>query len=428
MKKSFIYTKKIILLLLIAHSVWIWAEYEYLEQTSAFVQKVEEESQKHFNEEGLQELYEYRIEIEKNAYLKTLQLCPAYHIITNYDLEEYYANINRTYFFNHPDPEVQQWIQNIQSQQESVFSSSLQAWRSVAYEGGVQPLSSLFGLKADYLNYTHTGLLEIKSWFQSLHSLFLVQSPGFLQAAGDCLSTEDPSEIEQFASTILIFDSTASVPLIAGTGGIAGVAIKGLIKAGVWVFRPATRAVHTYTRKLNQALDDFLIERSSVSISAVQTRQTLHNIKTFFSQLSHRQKKWILYSGLALTGTGLFYTAQSNKQEEQERQQEGFSINSEEERNWEQMRRALLLKQAIEIFQRIEQETNPSENECWECLDEFLPFFIFLEENFSEETWEFMEQDYLELKEKTELDFITTRYLANLENFLQKFKNGYNNL
>ena len=426
MKKDFIYVKKMIPLLFTLYSFWIWAEYESLEQTSALVQR--EESLKHFDEEGLQELYEYRLEVEKTAYLTTLKLCPAYHIITNYDLEEYHENINRPYFLNHPNPEVQKWIQQIESQQESLFSSSLKAWRSVAYAGGIQPLSALFGLKADYLNQTHTSLLEIQSWFQSLYSLFLVQSPGFQQAAGDCLGTEDPSEVNQFASTILIFDSTASVPLIAGTGGIAGMAVKGLIKAGVWVFRPAARTAQTYTRKLNQALDDFLIERSAVSISAVQTRQTLNTVKTFASQLSQRQKKWILYSGLALAGTGIFYTAHSNKQEEQERHQEGFSLDAEEERNWGQVERALLLKQAIEIFKWIEQETNSSNAECWECLDEFLPFFIFLEENFSEETWEFMEQDYLELKETTDLDFITARYLANLENFLQKFKNGYTNL
>ena len=426
MKKYFIYVQKMIPFILTVHSVWIWAEYEYLEQTSVLVQQVEEESQKHFDDEVLQKLYEYRREIEQNAYLTTLKLCPAYHIITRYGLEEYYQNINKPYFLNHSDPEVQKWVQ--QTQQESVLSSSLKSWRSVAYEGGVQPLSALFGLKADYLHQTHASLLEIQSWFQSLYSLFLVQSPGFLQAAGDCLNTEDPSEIDQFAFTILIFDSTASVPLIAGTGGLAGMAVKGLIKAGIVAFRPAVRVANTYAQKLNQAIDTFLIERSAVSISAVQTRQTLNTVRTSISQLSSRQKKWILYSGLALAGTGVFYSALLEQSHIQEEMQAGILTDLEEERNWGQVRRALLLKQAIDIFELVKQETNLPHDECWECLEEFLPVLVFLEENFNEEIWTSMEQDYLDLKEKTELDFIEARYLTNLENFLQELKKGYNSL
>ena len=423
--KKYFYIQKIIPLIFTVHSAWVWAEYEYLKPTSILVQKVERESQKHFDDEVLQQLYEYRIEIEKNAYLTTLQLCSAYHIATKYNLEEYRQNISE---LNHPDPEVQKWIQQILSQQKSLVSSSLQSWGSVAYEGGTQPLSALFGLKADYLNQTHAGLLEIQTWFQSLYSLFLVQSPSFLQAANDCLGTEDPSEIDSFASTILIFDSTTSLPLIVGTGGVVGVAIKGLIKAVVWTSRPAVQVVKIYTRKLDQAIDSFLIERSAVSTSAVQTRQALNTVKTSISKLSSRQKKWILYSGLFLGGTSFFYSALSEKSQRQEEMQEGFLTDLEKERNWEHVERALLLKQAIEIFEFIEQETKLPDDKCWECLEEFLPFLIFLEENFNEETWSLMEHDLLELKEKTELDFITTRYLANLEKFLQEFKRGYESL
>ena len=426
--KKYFYIQKIIPLIFAVHSSWIWAEYEYLEQTSILVQKVEEDSQKHFDDEVLQQLYEYRIEIEKKSYLTTLQLCSAYHIVTKYSLEEYRQNINSPYVLNHPDPEVQTWTQQILSQQESLFSSSLKPWSSVAYEGGVQPLSALFGLKADYLNQTHAHVFEIQSWFQSLYSLFLVRSPGFLKAAGDCLGTEDSSEIDQFASTILIFDSTASLPLILGTGGAVGVAIKGLIKAVIWTSRPLVQVVKVYTRKLDQAIDSFLIEKSAVSTSAVQTRQVLNTVKNSISKLSSRQKKWILYSGLILGGTGFFYSASSEKSQRQKEMQEGLLTDLEKERNWEQVERALFLKQTIEIFELIEQETKSLNEECWECLEEFLPFLIFLEENFNEETWNVMEQDLLELKEKTELDFIESRYLANLEKFLQEFKRGYKSL
>ena len=159
-------------------------------QTNDEAQWAQKETRRIFGDEALQELYDYRMEIEAEAYSVTMNLCPIYHRAMLWDGS---------------------------SKTPSSFTvsetSSLNTWGLIFYEGMAQPFSIIAGKKVNYLDRTHTGFFAWESWFRSLYVIFLLNSDGFKQGAKDCLGTDDSEELERMAQTIRIVD-------VLGTSGV----------------------------------------------------------------------------------------------------------------------------------------------------------------------------------------------------------------
>ena len=135
-------------------------------------------AQELFEDEVLQNLYDYRMSIEEESYSTSISLCSLY------------SNV-------------------VHSQDNPHTEGSKQAWSKILYEGAAQPVSAIGGKKADYLGKTHAGFFEMKSWFYSLYVLFLVNSDGFKKGAQECLGN-NPEDIKDFINTIKIVDIIGS--------------------------------------------------------------------------------------------------------------------------------------------------------------------------------------------------------------------------
>ena len=401
----------------------VQADYGYLETMSSFVKQAEEETKKHFGDEVLQKLYEYRLKVQEEAYSTTLRLCAGYRMAVGYGLPDYHKKIQNSYYSKHPNEEVRVWANKINEEYGEMVSSSLQEWLKLVYEGGVQPFSAMFGLKSDYLAKKNAGLFEFESWFHSLYSLFLLNSLGFLQAAVHCLGTMDKSEIDRFASTVMIFDSEASLVSHFITFWTGAVVLKYIWTATRWVFRPVGKMTRIYSRRFARSIDEFLIHRTSPL--ALYTRSFLQSV----SQVSPRVFKYTALSGTA-GAVGLYvYHLIDERVQAQNDLMEEIRKDMSKERNWDQVRRAILFSRAVEVFFPLYQDFRKGDFDgvdCWECLDTFQPFYHFLEENFNEETWFLIEEDYVQLKEKVEvMDDRQKNYFLLLDNFLPLLEGFY---
>ena len=207
-------------LLLSISPFYLWAG-DYLQSASSIVESTEREIRKQFGDEVLQEIYDYRMNIQQTAYATTMKLCPTYRMAMGMGGVEYHQNTSHPYYTQHESQEVRNWAIDMQAEYGNTLASSFQAWLKIVYEGAVQPFSGIGGLKADYLNQSNTSIASIKSWFYSLYTLYLIHSLGFLQASIHCLDTMDKDTIERFAHAILIVDSEMSLvshSLLAWTG------------------------------------------------------------------------------------------------------------------------------------------------------------------------------------------------------------------
>ncbi len=225
----------------------------YVQGSSSVIQSVEKEVRKQFGDDVLQKIYDYRVEIQNNAYAETMKLCPVYRIVIGMGLPQYHKKLGGSYYTQHESSKVREWAVQMHRQYGEDISSSLQAWMYVMYEGGVQSFSALFetGMKGDYINITHTSYFELRRWFYSLYTLYLTDSLGFLQAAVHCLGTVDVDEIHQFALTVLGVDvamSTAGYALTFWTGE----KIFGFIFQGVrWASQPLTKKFVSWLHRMN---------------------------------------------------------------------------------------------------------------------------------------------------------------------------------
>ena len=217
-------------------------------QTNSEIQRAEEEIQRKFGDEILQNLYDYRMSVEENAYSVTTGLCPIYRKVSLWNGSE----------------ESQTYIPS--------ESASLQFWGDIFYEGLAQPFSAIFGKKADYLNKTNAGFFEIRSWFYSLYVLFLINSEGFEQGAMDCLETTDEEEIDSFAQTIRVVD-------LLGSSGFYVAEVVAMEKLFSFVFRllksPVSRAYLNLLHRLEISPAD---AKKILLSSAGLTTLTLGNI------------------------------------------------------------------------------------------------------------------------------------------------------
>lgn len=147
--------------------------------------------------ESIRSLAKFKAAVEDEAYERTLKLCYGYR----------WAVAGMPENKNFPP---------------SYAVESLNEWAKVLKEGFVQPLSSIAGLKSDFLEEKGVPLWAMESWFRSLYSLYLINSWGFLKAGIHCLQTMDQAELNNFASAIVLADYEATVLFEVASGASLG--------------------------------------------------------------------------------------------------------------------------------------------------------------------------------------------------------------
>ena len=396
------------------------ADYGYLEHTSSLIQFAEEETEKSFGSSVLQDLNEYRSQIRQSAYETTLRLCTAYRIAVGMGLPEYHKKVNSSEYLQHADPRVRQWAENLNRQYGDTVSSSMQAWLKTAYEGGVQPFTIIFGNKADYLAETHTGIFELKAWFYSLYTMYLVDSLGFLSAAVHCLGTHEVDEVNRFAVAVMMFDSAASIPghlVFMWTGGMI---LKGLWRASKWSFRPVLRMASATKQRLNHVLQQ--ITGKPVPVESSWSQQASHTVAQWLLRFLPytTRRNTLITGGVGGGGIGGVWITDIVRDRFKQREilEEEIAILTTEGRDWDQVKRMHLLNQVFQIFAPIYQEEQNKTTPCSECYN---PFYDFVSEQFTEETLALMKQDFSDLQESEEY----IGYLTLLEHFLPVVEEAY---
>ena len=212
-----------------------------------------EKKRSQFSNDVAQKLYDYRMEIEENAYQTTMRLCPAYRIAKGMGLPEYHRRLSDSYYVNHESSEVREWALNMNDEYGEVLSSYLQEWLYVMYEGAVQPLSNIGGVKADWIQNSpeEISFFDMEQWFYSFYTRYLVDSTGFVQGAMHCLGTMDGDEINQFAVTILAVDTGMSALGYVLTFWTGDKILRLIIHGLRWSSRPVGRAMVRFLNSKN---------------------------------------------------------------------------------------------------------------------------------------------------------------------------------
>ena len=363
----------------------------YLENFSSLTKVVEDSLS--FDDEVLQALYNYRSEIRKNAYSITMRLCPVYRLAVGKGLPDYHKKMRKSEYVNHPHPQVQAWVQNMNDRYGEDVSQSLQEWVRLVYEGGVQPFSSLFGMKADYLEVTHHSLLEFRSWFYSLYTLYLVDSLGFVAGAMHCLDTVDNSEINRFAQALLIVDSEMSLAGHAVTFWTGGKIIGLIIRGANLSFRPVSRASQAFIKKMGW--DKALIKKYSGfgGLAALSGLGAWLSYSFFSLQEDTENLRHFIRESMEDKSTG------------------GVPMNAHFHRS-ENMRNYALLRRTYEIYERLSDEKG-----FLILQDEDNLFSQFVLSNFNRETIFIMRDNYNSLKGRRLENSLDQKYFDLLDRF-----------
>ena len=188
---------------------------------------------KEYESELSMKLQAYRIEVEKNAYADTMNLCIGYLAIKRNNPRAY--ELARKYHKN--------------DQVFDKYSAAVSCFE-VIKQGAANPFQANFGgLKHQEHIGKNKGFWDYDSWFMSMYSTMLVHSTGFLSAAMHCLGTMDQDEINDFAGTILLTDITTSAAIygVAGAITVAGAieaAVINLIARATWfIWNPVKRGL-----------------------------------------------------------------------------------------------------------------------------------------------------------------------------------------
>lgn len=224
-------------------------EFEERLKASDLIPYIKRKERRQFSDAVLQKLYEYRLEIQENAYATTMKLCPAYRIAKGMGLPEYHRRLGESRYVNHESPEVRDWALNMNDEYGTALSSSLQEWLYVMYEGAAQPFSVIGGVKADWADVTNTSSFEIKGWFYSFYILYLTDSLGFVQAIMHCLGTTDTDEVNQFIYTVLAVDLGMSSLSYFATLWTGDKILRLIINGLRWSSRPVGRAIVNFLHR-----------------------------------------------------------------------------------------------------------------------------------------------------------------------------------
>ncbi|MGE0527633.1 MAG: hypothetical protein AB7G93_12730 [Bdellovibrionales bacterium] len=203
----------------------------------------------------LHRLVKYREIVEQGAYLQTLRLCSAYRQGRGLPTP------------SHP------------GRSQYSYQDSLAAWSEIALAGALQPIDAIFGPKADYIEVNRLKLWALQSWFQSVYTVYLIDSPGFLQAAVHCLNSLDAREINLFASTIVATDYVANVASEGAATYVLGASVIGS------VISKATSFVISSARHLLRQVRAKLIRSPFIFGSAIVVPIGVDNLFTYLNKV-----------------------------------------------------------------------------------------------------------------------------------------------
>ncbi|MDE0151127.1 MAG: hypothetical protein OXK80_01345 [Bdellovibrionales bacterium] len=218
-------------------------------KASDLIPLIGREDRKGYSTALLQQIYEYRLDIQENAYATTMKLCPAYRIAKGMGLPEYHRNLGESRYINHESPEVREWARNMNDEYGTALSSSFQEWVYVMYEGAAQPFSNMAGVKADWINVTNIPMNKMDHWFYSFYIYYLVRSLGFVQAIVHCLGTTDVDEVNQFIYTVLVVDLEMSLAGYVATFWTGDKIFRLLLHGLRWSSRPIGRALVSFLHR-----------------------------------------------------------------------------------------------------------------------------------------------------------------------------------
>ncbi len=336
-------------------------------QLQAFVVQKEKVA-KEFGDEVLQALYDYRKEVEKNAYQNTLQLCEGYRRAKGLGPHPAHGK----YMFSAND--------------------AASAWGKIIVEGAKQPISGTFGQKADFLHYGRYGMFSWDSWFQSMYTMYLVNSFGFLGGAVHCLGTIDESEIQKFALAIVDVDIAASSITIAGglivTFFIPELLFPKIVQATKFVFRPVVKLFSLMGFRIGNTVP---LKVAGITISGV------------------------------IADNFLIYL--ENKDQFQTELQDLINPDSDAGRDSAQRKRFLLLTKTFQLFYKLYQDEKKLREQsgsgaCQACQNLYKPYYEYLIEHYSKELLITTKADFENLSSKYFLSQEETLYFELLNAYL----------
>jgi hypothetical protein len=191
--------------------------------------KISEVEARLTDDESVRRVLAFRQNVEKNAYQDTLKLCEGYRRARGLGPSAFHGS----YMFS--------------------LDESLAAWAHVLGAGLWQPVSGMFGLKADYATLHRLKMLSLESWFGSVYALYLVHSLGFLQGAMHCLDSMDQREINLFAAAIVAADYEASLATQIAASWPSARVTSFLIKSTSYIWSPIRYLMRLLNLRLTKA-------------------------------------------------------------------------------------------------------------------------------------------------------------------------------
>lgn len=232
------------------------------------------------------DLIAYRRQVEAGAYDETMRLCAGYR--------------------------------RLRGLGPGVVAGDWRSWARIFKEGIDQPFSAVDGLKGEFIGATQLRIWNLDSWFRSVHTLYLIHSDGFKAAAGQCLGSVPPREIDWFARAIINADVAGS--LASGLVSGAGLAqLFSLAKRSTrWAWVPVGRVIGSVRSQITKPMITVagVMILPLVGANAVQYIADVHRAAKgaddFLKHLSDQQRqlketgrKLLMAKAVKLLGEGL---------------------------------------------------------------------------------------------------------------------------
>lgn len=176
---------------------------------------------------AVERVYQFRLQVQAEAFSTTLKLCEGYRRAHGMPPTAYHGRHMFT------------------------AQQSLAAWGEVYKHGLMQPLTSIVGLKSDYLTEMNRGFFDMETWLGSLYVMYLIDSLGFTQGVMHCFEKIDTAQYNDFMLAVVIADLHGSITTEAATVLAGGEIVKLLVRGTKFVFRPATRILQTLRARVS---------------------------------------------------------------------------------------------------------------------------------------------------------------------------------
>jgi hypothetical protein len=113
---------------------------------------------------------------------------------------------------------------------------SLAAWANILNQGFWVRISNEFGQKGYYNDkIANYDTYDIRGWYTSMYTVYLINSPGFFYAAQHCLNTTSARDFYYFADAIVLADMAGTTAYDLSVFKASGLVIRGAIKTGTFV-------------------------------------------------------------------------------------------------------------------------------------------------------------------------------------------------